>query len=478
MGSKFQRFLWTVAGAELDILEKCRTDYKKFSAIGATILMTAFIAFCAGTSAAWYFTQSGNETSGSLVWAMVFGLIWALLIFCIDRSLVITLKKDPTVKKQKIWVPLLSRSALACIIAFMVSIPLELVIFEDFIAEQKFFFNESAANKLSESTRAHKEEVGLNGEISLSTRTMGRLDSLNTNLKGNVSSLDTQIEIQKNKLDNPTTSAYISARSKYDNYNSRINTENNNLVRATSAQDSSKYSREIERLKRERRPYWNTMQTEKREWNASINKKIKELEEVRDADQRQIEQNTNDYAKESERLAKHRDTRDSLAIERGKIVQDFRQTSNKGNHFIQNYRILEYAVWKRDANGDLPTELFFLWMIRLLFFIIEILPTVVKIVTPIGSYDRMVHAEEKQMMDYLTSTEYIDRIRNMHDIELKAREEQLKRQHEVELELKNDILEKVKDAQLKVADATVAQWKESELSKLKSHTSVGADEEA
>ena len=50
---------------------------------------------------------------------------------------------------------------------------------------------------------------------------------------------------------------------------------------------------------------------------------------------------------------------------------------------------------EEDANGNLPTELFFLWMIRLLFFIIEILPTVVKIVTPVGSYDRMVQAEEK-----------------------------------------------------------------------------------
>ena len=194
MGSRFQRFLWTVAGAELDILEKCRTDHKKFAAIGATILMTAFIAFCAGTSAAWYFTQSGDETSGSLGWAMLFGLIWALLIFCIDRSLVITLKKDPSAKKQKFWVPLLSRSALACIIAFMVSIPLELVIFEDFIAEQKFFFDESSAKELSESTRAHREEGVLSGEIDLSTSTMSRLDSLNTGLRGNVSSLNTQSE--------------------------------------------------------------------------------------------------------------------------------------------------------------------------------------------------------------------------------------------------------------------------------------------
>lgn len=466
MGSKFQRFLWTVAGAELDILETCRTDHKKFAAIGATILMTAFIAFCAGTSAAWYFTQSGEETSGRIGWAILFGLIWALLIFCIDRSLVITLKKDPSVKKQKFWIPLLSRSALACIIAFMVSIPLELVIFEDFIAGQKFFFDESSAKELSESTRAHREEGVLSGEIDLSTSTMSRLDSLNTGLRGYVSSLNAQIQAERNKLNKPTTSAFITAQNQYDNYNSQINTNQRNLANATTAIDSARYTSEITRLKELRGPYWRTMDSEKKAWNDKINKKITELKKERSIAEGQIAQNATDYAKESERLTRNRDTRDSLATERGKIIQDFRQTSNKGNHFIQNYRILEYAVWKRDANGTLPTELFFLWMIRLLFFIIEILPTVVKIVTPIGSYDRMVQAEEKQIMSYLESDEYIERIRNMHDIELKSREEQLQKQHQVELELKRDILEKVKNAQLEVADATIAKWKASEMSKV------------
>lgn len=480
MGSRFQRFLWTVAGAELDILEKCRTDHKKFAAIGATILMTAFIAFCAGTSAAWYFTQSGDETSGSLGWAMLFGLIWALLIFCIDRSLVITLKKDPSAKKQKFWVPLLSRSALACIIAFMVSIPLELVIFEDFIAEQKFFFDESSAKELSESTRAHREEGELRGEIDLSTSTMSRLDSLNTGLRGNVSSLNAQIQAERNKKDNPTTSEYQNAKKRYDGITGKINDINNdvkiarsNLKTAYNKQDSTRILNEIEQLntqiqnlKIERNQPWSIMKREKEAWNDKINKKIKELEGERSIAEDQIAKNTTDYARESERLVRNRDTRDSLATERGKIIQDFKQTSNKGNHFIQNYRILEYAVWKRDANGNLPTELFFLWMIRLLFFIIEILPTVVKIVTPIGSYDRMVQAEEKQVMTYLESDEYIERIRNMHDIELKSREEQLQRQHQIELELKSDILEKVKNAQIEVADATIAKWKENEMSKV------------
>ena len=224
MGSRFQRFLWTVAGAELDILEKCRTDHKKFAAIGATILMTAFIAFCAGTSAAWYFTQSGDETSGSMGWAMLFGLIWALLIFCIDRSLVITLKKDPSAKKQKFWVPLLSRSALACIIAFMVSIPLELVIFEDFIAEKKFGFDIQNQQTLSDWTREVNGENELEGKIQTSNAIMARLDSLNNSLRGDVTSLNSQIQAERNKRNKPTTNAFTTAKSQYDNYSSQIST--------------------------------------------------------------------------------------------------------------------------------------------------------------------------------------------------------------------------------------------------------------
>lgn len=112
----FQRILWTIAGAEIPILEKCRTDHKKYGAMGATIAMTSFIAFLSGTSAAWFFTQSGTETSGKIGWAMAFGIVWATLIFCIDRSLVITMKKNPE-KTTKTWwvVPFVSRALLALI---------------------------------------------------------------------------------------------------------------------------------------------------------------------------------------------------------------------------------------------------------------------------------------------------------------------------------------------------------------------------
>lgn len=467
MESKFQKFLWTVAGAELYILEKCRTDHKKFTAIGATILMTAFIAFCAGTSAAWYFTQSGDESSGSLGWAMLFGFIWALLIFCIDRSLVITLKKDPSAKKQKFWIPLLSRSALACIIAFMVSIPLELVIFEDFIAEKKFEFDIQNQQTLSEMTRKVNGENELEGKIQTSNVIMARLDSLNKSLRGDVISLNSQIQAERNKLNKPTTNAFKIAKSQYDDYSNQINSAKRNLKNATNAIDSARYKEEITNLKNKRHPYGQTMDSEEKAWNDRINKKIKELEGERDIAQEQFNENETNYNKEAERRDLNRDAQQESASERKTKLDQFKQTTKNGNHFIQNYRVLEYAVWERDEKGNLPTELFFLWMIRLLFFIIEILPTVVKIVTPIGSYDRMVQAEEKQMMTYLESDEYIERIRNMHDIELKAREEQLQIQHQIELELKSDILEKVKNAQIEVADATITKWKDKEMAKVK-----------
>ena len=346
MGSRFQRFLWTVAGAQLDILEKCRTDHKKFAAIGATILMTAFIAFCAGTSAAWYFTQSGDETSGSLGWAMLFGLIWALLIFCIDRSLVITLKKDPSAKKQKFWVPLLSRSALACIIAFMVSIPLELVIFEDFIAEKKFGFDIQNQQTLSDRTREVNGENELEGKIQTSNAIMARLDSLNNSLRGDVTSLNSQIQAERNKRNKPTTNAFTTAKSQYDNYSSQISTAQKKLENATNAIDSARYTSDITRFKDQRRPYWRTMESEKKAWNDRIDKKIKELEGERDIAQKQFDENVSNYNKEAERRDINRDAQQESASERKIKLDQFEQTTKNGNHFIQNYRVLEYAVWE------------------------------------------------------------------------------------------------------------------------------------
>ena len=119
----------------------------------------------------------------------------------------------------------------------------------------------------------------------------------------------------------------------------------------------------------------------------------------------------------------------------------------------------------------------FLWLIRLLFFIIEILPTIVKIVSPIGSYERMVHAEEQSLLEYLESTEYDNQIKSIHRLALSTQSELQQEQHDQEVALKKELLDKIKQSQLEVATAAIEKWKEQELAKINTVSSTSSSED-
>ena len=119
----------------------------------------------------------------------------------------------------------------------------------------------------------------------------------------------------------------------------------------------------------------------------------------------------------------------------------------------------------------------FLWLIRLLFFIIEILPTIVKIVSPIGSYERMVHAEEQSLLEYLESTEYDNQIKSIHRLALSTQSELQQEQHDQEVALKKELLDKIKQSQLEVATAAIEKWKKQELAKINTVSSTSSSEE-
>ena len=496
----FQRVLWTIAGAEIPILEKCRTDYKKYGAMGATIAMTSFIAFLSGTSAAWFFTQSGTETSGKIGWAMAFGIVWATLIFCIDRSLVITMKKNPE-KTSKTWwvVPFASRALLALIIAFMVSIPLELVVFEDFISEQEYLWNENKSNMLSKNSRANRAIQEAQEHIDEGNNSLKRLDGQKQSLEGDIESLKHELSAEKTKLNNPSTTAYKQAYNGQKTANARIASLRNQLTHADQWQKSNiRYS--IGEWQKKRNSYSAIMKSEVAKWNKPIYENIADLNEQISNKEEEVKQKIKELDNTQSQVIADQSRRAALIQQRDSLVNAHGETMKQGNHFIQNFEILEYAVGRKNidcatchgkgkikkanssgymqdvqcatCNGtghittDLPTEWYFLWLIRLLFFIIELLPTVVKIVMPIGAYDRMIYAEEKDMKNYLESSTYLDRIRNMHDMELKNHEEQLRIQKEAEQDIRKKLIAEMKDAQWEIAEAAVNKWKETELQKL------------
>ena len=470
MSSRFQKLLWNVAGAETPILEKCQTDHKKYSAIGATILMTAFIALCAGTSAAWYFTQKGTENSGAFGWSIAFGVLWATLIFCIDRSLVITLKKKENQKKSWWVVPFISRAGLAVIVAFMVSIPLELVIFEDYILANEENFEANQIAILGEKLKSNSGEDILNSQITNADSTLKLLNSQSETLGTKIENLQKQINQLESAKKNPQSQDYKNAKNKYDAAQKRYNDAAVNKKKASSQAQLKVYNNIMNNASQEKKKASNSMNNAAATWRKTKQDEIDKLTPQLDAIRAEKQQKDQNYTITLENQQNDK-SRSQKAAEQRQIKEASKQEKlANGNHFIRNFQILEYAVWQKDKKGNLTdtTQLMFLWLIRMLFFLVEILPTIVKIVSPLGSYERMITAEEQNLTEYLDSDEYCDMIKNIHRLALSSQEKLQKQQHDAEIDLKQKILDQIKSAQLEIALLAINKWKEQERAKLSS----------
>ncbi|MBD8040761.1 DUF4407 domain-containing protein [Phocaeicola sp. Sa1CVN1] len=486
MTTRFERILWAIAGAERHILEKCRTDHKKFSAIGATILMTSIIAFVAGSSAAWYFTKNGVDASGDFLGAVIFGIIWSLLIFCIDRSLVITLKKNPTAIaynfKEKItlfiklyFTPLFTRSLLAGIIAFMVSVPLELFIFEDYILSNKEDFEANEQRILGERLKENSGEELFNDRIKSADVTLNRLGQEKDQLKSEVEQFEAKIDKLKREKQTPNSKEYIAAQNKYNiarkKYNElQLNYRAENKKKEPSISLLSSYERQIKIAMNDMQNAQKQLNTAKLAWENRIQKEIDSNQLVLNEKKSAKEKTEESYNNTLQSQLNDKNHVQELVDERRTREETKGNALSNGNQFITNFQILEYSVWQRDKNGNLTdiTQLLFLWLVRTLFFIIEILPTIVKIVSPIGSYERMVYAEEQAIKEYVNSGEFKDSIFRIQQLKQNERENAIKCQTEAELNIRNEIAKQIELAQVDVSKTYIDRWKQKELKKIES----------
>lgn len=119
-------FFIRCSGADTNILNECALgEQTKYAGIGATVFFTAVMAFISSGFA--LFTVFNN-----LYIAIGFGLIWALMIFNLDRYIVATLKKSGSFRSE--IGQAIPRLLLAFLIALVISKPLEIKIFEKEIA--------------------------------------------------------------------------------------------------------------------------------------------------------------------------------------------------------------------------------------------------------------------------------------------------------------------------------------------------------
>lgn len=122
-----RNFCWFCSGGNTDILRQCpRSEHIKYAGIGATVFFTGFLAAISGAYA--FFT-----VFQSVPFALLFGLLWGLIIFNLDRFIVSTLKKEGSLRRQMLMA--LPRFLLAILLALVISKPLELRIFESEVVE-------------------------------------------------------------------------------------------------------------------------------------------------------------------------------------------------------------------------------------------------------------------------------------------------------------------------------------------------------
>lgn len=128
-----KRFFWFCSGADISILRTwdCSTEHNTYAGIGATIFLTAVLASISGGYALWTVFQS-------YPYSIAFGILWGILIFNLDRYIVMS------IHKRRGWFGAFFRQVatasprllLALLLASVITVPLELKIFEREIIDQ------------------------------------------------------------------------------------------------------------------------------------------------------------------------------------------------------------------------------------------------------------------------------------------------------------------------------------------------------
>src|SRR3546814_13622318 len=128
---KLTQFFWCCSGLQQSTVAKYPAVHNKYVGIGATIFFTGLFAALSGGYAL-YFVFSGD--GGAIGYAVLFGLLWGLAIFNMDRYIVSSINKNASGIKQ--FMQATPRILLAVLIAIVIPRPLEITVFDKEIRDQ------------------------------------------------------------------------------------------------------------------------------------------------------------------------------------------------------------------------------------------------------------------------------------------------------------------------------------------------------
>lgn len=189
---RITRFFWFCSGTHTGTLKKYPLEHNKFVGIGATIFFTALFASLSG-GYAMYFVFNGSPFA--VGFAILFGLIWGLAIFNMDRYIVSSIDKSGTMNQQILQAT--PRILLAIMIGIVISRPLELKIFDKEIRQRlKLAYMKGQHAKIDTLQQTYKQKYGQ--ELGQLADLKKERDSLTTDINRSRVQLNEEVFGEKN----------------------------------------------------------------------------------------------------------------------------------------------------------------------------------------------------------------------------------------------------------------------------------------
>ncbi|MDR0602972.1 MAG: DUF4407 domain-containing protein [Bacteroidales bacterium] len=441
-----QRVLWGISGNEIWLIKQCPTTYKYYSRQGLLFVTTfLFAAFCGGFA--------GHDFGGTWKITILFGLIWGLLVYSIDQMMVLTIDKvhvDKLSTAKKILIYFFPRIFLGILLALFMSSPLDHFLFKDQIEYQMQIDADSTWMKYERELKKTMDIEGTQNELK---SYQSKKDSLS---------------IAKGK--NPNTVTFQEAQSNYERelpnlltLEAKKNDKNSEKKIADSKVPIDSLGQQI--ISSDEYRVYLSKRTEYDRAVTDYNNKHKEVEEYKSI----IKAEKEKYQKDLEnRIAKQ----DTLVDKSIKKIESDKETvavkTDEKQKFVKGLNGFDTKFMTLLTHPNFGVQ-FLRWFIFLVFLMIEILPTWMKLMGKPTEYDIKLDKIKNERIAELEKA--IDEERQEAEDERKKAEikrqseialviEQEKQRYDIELENHRKILENIAEKQYNIAQMILSKWEE------------------
>jgi hypothetical protein len=418
--SRVQYFFWVISGSEISVLKECENEYNRHANIGMMILITTVFAFFTAYVAGATFA-SGNA------WAVFgFATVWALLIFAIDRSMVNSIKKDPDAAAQPFWSFFLPRLLLATILAFFMSIPLDHIVFPEAIERQM-------------NLNVHNDWIQRQKELALGldvASTGAAIEKMDTELTGLLGELNSECPLP----------ACREAKQSYDECTQKLpplRADHENKKRA-----AANYFNRLPTTPRGSRIVDQTylaLRRARSEAEAALGRQTKECDEYRNearridsewrtAKQQELDEKNTQRSQTQNQLNRDNDT-----------VRTKSETFQKELEAMKGFDTKFTTLFLMPNWGVQVLK----WAIFLALLVIEILPTYLKLKTPVGQYDMKMHERE-----VMTRNDIKARVLSEKEIVNQTEAHRVT----AEVTLNKAVIDRIADIELRLAEEMLDDW--------------------